>query len=93
MTDSTDDITLDTDLNEEDLRLTTIDNPYSPKDEYDMWKKHDVEQGYETESYIARLIVMHEDFDADDDFIISVISSKVVNDIIENDVLGIYKLI
>jgi hypothetical protein len=38
-----------------EVMLTTTDNPYSPFDQYDLWKRFDVGSGYNTENYISRI--------------------------------------
>lgn len=80
-------------VNEDELMLSTIDNPYNPKTDYDMWKRWDKDNGYNTEEYIARLVKMEEDFDIDDDFMLNILTTKVVNDILENDDLNLYRLV
>lgn len=75
-----------------DLVLTTIDNPYNPKEEYAKWKQWDEESGYYTENYIARLLMMEEDFDIEDELGIVEITNRVINDILENNPLNIYAL-
>lgn len=75
------------------LMLTTVDNPFSPKDEYAKWKRWDVENGHNTEEYIGRLIIMEEDYDIDDAFVMNMLSNKVINEILENDDLEIYRLV
>lgn len=76
------------------LVLTTIDNPYNPKTNYDDWKQWDEDNGYYTEAYVGRLIVMEEEeFDVDDVFVLNDLIEKVYQDVLENDVLGVYMLI
>lgn len=43
--------------------LTTIDNPYNPKDEFTKWYQWDTQNGYNTSEYVGRLA----DYDEDDD--------------------------
>lgn len=83
----------DASIQEDELMLSTIDNPYSPKTEYDRWKRWDTERGYNTEEYIARLINMESNYDVDDEFVLNVLSTKVINDILENDDLQLYRLV
>lgn len=76
-----------------DLFLTTKDNPYNPKTDYLKWKQWDEEVGYNTESFVARLLIMEEDFDIDDELKTIELSNKVVREILENDVLDVYILV
>lgn len=80
-------------VNEDTLVLTTIDNPYSPKTEYHDWKRYDREQGYYTEEYIGRLVIMEKDYDVDDEFMMNVLTNKVIQEILNNDTLDIYRLV
>ena len=43
--------------------LTTIDNPYNPKEEFTKWYAWDTQNGYNTSEYIGRLA----DYEVDDD--------------------------
>lgn len=79
--------------NEDDLMLTTIDNPYNPKTHYDEWKTWDEDNGHYTEEYVARLLEMEDDFDVDDVIKIDTLLDKVYQDILEHDVIGVYMLI
>jgi hypothetical protein len=85
----TDDELLATD----DLMLTTIDNPFNPKEEYVKWQTWDRENGYYTEEYIARLLLMEESYDEDDEILIDSLTDKVINDVLEQDMLDVYILV
>lgn len=63
-----------------DLMLTTVDNPFNPKTDYDKWQQWDEDNGYYTESYIARLIADEEGFDIDDDVKMKELVDKVITD-------------
>lgn len=80
-------------VDEDSLVLTTIDNPYSPKTEYYEWKRFDREQGYNTEEYIGRLVIMEKDYDVDDELMMNVLTNKVITEILANDSLNIYRLV
>ena len=79
--------------NEEELMLTTIDNPFNPKKDYEKWKQYDMENEYYTEDYIARIANIPVDIDLNNEPIINDLTNKAIHEILENDVLGIYKLI
>ena len=91
--DKEDTTVLNESIDVDDLMLSTIDNPYNPKTEYDMWKDYDVTNGHNTEEYIARLVLMESAYEIDDEFQMNVVTSKVINDIMENDTLEIYYLV
>ena len=37
------------------VMLTTIDNPYDPFDQFDEWYSYDMDAGYNTCAYLARV--------------------------------------
>lgn len=71
--------------------LTTTDNPFSPKTQYDNWKQWDEDNGYYTEQFIARLIDV--DVELDDEIAMNEATVKAIEEILEHDVIGIYKLV
>ena len=74
-------------MDEKNFMLTTIDNPYNPFDDFVQWNKFDVEKGYNTCCYIARLSNITDDLsqkEIDDE------NERVIDSIIEQDFLGIY---
>lgn len=77
----------------DDKMLTTVDNPYSPKTEYYEWSLFDRENGWYTEEYIARLVSMEEDFDVDDEFMMNMLTNKVIDEILRLDDQDVYRLV
>ena len=71
-----------------DCMLTTIDNPFDPFDEFAQWFLFDVEKGYNTCSYLARIARTSEQFteQENDDEV-----ERAIDEIIKHDFLGIYK--
>jgi len=69
-------------------RLTTSDNPFDPFTEYRQWSQWDQAAGYNTESYLARIVVTSDELsEADQDDAIE----SAIDEILEENVLGIYK--
>lgn len=71
-----------------EVMLTTFDNPYDPFDDFVHWFLFDVEKGYNTCGYLARIARSSEEF--------SVVEEKeeterAIDEIINHDFLNIYK--
>lgn len=66
--------------------LTTIDNPYSPFDDFDQWFLFDVEHGYNTCAYIDRVADIKEDM-TDEEVMIE--TERAIDSIVKVDFLGI----
>lgn len=67
--------------------LTTLDNPYNPFDEYDLWYQWDERAGYHTPSFLARIAkVSSETSDADQSFAIE----SAIDEIVQINTLGVY---
>jgi hypothetical protein len=71
-------------------RLTTVDNPFSPFDEFASWYAWDVRSGYHTTSFLARILV---DTDQMSDFDIELYNEQAIDEIIFENVSGVYKKI
>lgn len=71
-----------------EFMLTTIDNPFDPFTEYDDWYRYDIDMGYHTCAYLARIAnTSHELSDADEEVEIN----NAIDEIVRLNVLGIYK--
>ena len=68
--------------------LTTFDNPYDPFDQYEDWLQFDLEAGYSTNSYLARIAMLSEslsDKETNDEI------ERAIDEIIQYDFRNIYK--
>lgn len=68
--------------------LTTIDNPFNPLTEFDKWNLFDIEKGYYSCAYLAR-IARTSDLLSDCEN--SLIIENAIDEIIELDFRKIYK--
>ena len=71
-----------------EVMLTTIDNPYNPFEQFDLWLLFDKEKGYNTCEYLARIVNLTNDMSEKE---IEVATDKAIDEIIVNDPFGIYK--
>ena len=67
--------------------LTTIDNPYNPFTDYNKWNLWDIDQGYNTSSYLARLLQNEKMID--EEYTEEQIDNAMQS-IIDNDMLNVY---
>lgn len=70
--------------------LTTTDNPYDPFDEYDEWYAMDAHLGYNSPSYLARIVITTEDL-TDQVYHSSI--EAAIDEIVEENLTGTYKKI
>lgn len=71
-----------------EVMLTTFDNPYDPFDEFDSWYMFDVDKGYKTCSYLARVARTSDQLsDAEN----TNEMERAIDEIIKNDFMNIYK--
>lgn len=82
-------------IEDDNVVLTTIDNPYNPKEDYDKWRQWDNEHGYYTEEYLARMIDLNNGniVDEEDHEVINTIINKAIVEVLESDDEGIYILV
>lgn len=68
--------------------LTTIDNPYDPFDQFDLWFMFDVEKGYNTCGYLARIAKITDDMSEKEE---DIEIERAIDEIILYNPLHIYK--
>lgn len=70
--------------------LTTVDNPYSPLDEFDSWNAFDQQMGYHTLSLLGRIVkTSHELSEADAE----AAEEEAVQEIARENVSGMHRLV
>ena len=68
--------------------LTTFDNPYNPFDDFTSWFMFDIEKGYNTCSYLGRIVNLSDDLcqkEVDEEV------ERAIDEIIFFDFRNIYK--
>ena len=71
-----------------DCRLTTFDNPFDPFDDFASWNLFDVEHGYNTCCYLARIGNWTDDMTQQEEL---EETERAIDEIIFHDFLNIYK--
>ena len=74
----------------DECMLTTFDNPFDPFEQFTSWFLFDVEKGYNTCSYIARIAKLSDDMsqkEVNDEI------ERAIDEIIKYDFMNIYKKI
>lgn len=70
------------------VMLTTIDNPYDPFTNYREWSAYDMQQGYNTPDYLARVALTSDEL-SEADYNAEV--EKAIDEIVELNITGVYK--
>lgn len=68
--------------------LTTIDNPFDPWTQWDEWYAWDNQAGYDTPSYLARIVRTSDELSEADQ---SQAIEDAIDEIVKENVLGIYR--
>lgn len=76
---------------DEEMMLTTMDNPYNPKEDYDKWRNWDILHGYNTESLLDRIANVPPD--EEDEVTISEMVVEAMLSILETPEFGPYKIV
>lgn len=71
-----------------DCKLTTIDNPFDPFEQFDSWLLFDKEKGYNSSEYLMRIAQISDDMtqkEIDEEI------ERAIDEIVTLNPLGIYK--
>lgn len=72
---------------EDELMLTTLDNPFNPFIQWEQWFAFDVRHGYETCAYLARIVLSSRELSEIEE---ALAINLAINEILELNTLGIY---
>lgn len=75
---------------EEQLMLTTVDNPYDPFNDFPRWLAFDTSMGYNTTGLLARIVKTSDDLSESDQVIAT---NQAIREIVEINVLGVYRAV
>ena len=73
-----------------DVMLTTYDNPFNPFEQFSSWFLFDVEKGYNTCSYLARIAKLSDEMSQQEE---DEEVERAIDEIIKYDFMNIYKKI
>lgn len=68
--------------------LTTIDNPWDPFTQWDLWLSYDMALGYNTSGFLARIVITSDELSESDQ---RLAHEMAINEIVAENVTGIYK--
>lgn len=71
-----------------ECRLTTIDNPFDPFNDFTSWFLFDVEKGYHSCAYLARIANVSDDL-TDEESAKEI--ERAIDEIIKYDFMNVYK--
>jgi len=71
-----------------DYMLTTVDNPFNPFTEFEKWYAFDVGSGYNSVEFLGRIVRTSDDMSEPDQ---TVAINNAIDEIVKENVLGIYK--
>lgn len=73
---------------QQDVMLTTVDNPYDPFTQWDEWQAYDVMAGYHTLAYLGRIVRTSDELSEADQ---SAAIDDAIDEIISENGEGLYK--
>lgn len=71
-----------------EVMLTTLDNPFDPFNQFDLWFAFDESKGYNSCSYLARIAKTSDDLSEADN---AVAIEKAIDEIVQLNISGVAK--
>lgn len=71
-----------------EARLTTVDNPHSPFDDFKAWYAFDTQSGYHTVSFLERITNSSEELSVTDQ---NLANTQAIDEIVKENVNGMYR--
>lgn len=81
-------ITNNTNVDDTEYMLTTVDNPYNPFTNWDQWFAYDLQCGYDTPSFLARIVQTSYEIS---DSAQQVDINNAIDEIVEINANGLYR--
>lgn len=75
-------------MQSEECSITTLDNPYDPFEQFELWFLYDVEKGYNTCAYLGRIARTSDSLTDDEN---NAEIERAIDEIIKYDAANIYK--
>ena len=79
---------IDVTENKQKCALTTFDNPYDPFTQFDQWFLFDIEKGYNSCAYLARIARTSEEFTEEEN---DQEVERAIDEILKYDFMNIYR--
>ena len=73
---------------EREVALTTYDNPFNPLEDFRNWYLYDMEKGYNTSAYLARIARSSDEF-TDEENLSEI--ERAIDEILLYDFQGVYQ--
>lgn len=73
---------------EREVALTTYDNPFNPLEDFRNWYLYDMEKGYNTSAYLARIARSSDEF-TDEENVSEI--ERAIDEILLYDFQGVYQ--
>lgn len=75
-------------INKSECMLTTFDNPFDPFNQFDSWYQFDVDKGYNSCAYLARIARTSDQLSDEEN---NKEIERAIDEIIQYDFMNIYK--